>query len=198
MRPPSVLLSGSGVGVYGPRGDEPVTEETPPGSDFLSHLAREWEAAARTAEGTTRVVLLRTGIVLDRSQGALPQMALPFRLMVGGPVGSGRQYMPWIHVDDWVAMVTWALTSRALTGPLNVTAPEPVSNRTFARALGRALGRPSLMPAPAFAVRMAVGEMADSLLLSGQRAIPAKAQALGFQFQYPQLDAALRQIYRGR
>jgi uncharacterized protein (TIGR01777 family) len=196
QRPPSVLINGSAIGIYGPHGDEPVTEDTLPGADFLSALAVEWEAEARAAEARTRVVLLRTGLVLDSSGGALPQMALPFKLMAGGPVGSGNQYLSWIHVDDWVEMVAWALRTAAVTGPLNATAPEPVTNREFAKTLGRVLGRPAFMPAPGFALKLLLGEMADALLLTGQRVLPRKAQALGFTFRYPRLEEALRAIYR--
>jgi uncharacterized protein (TIGR01777 family) len=196
-RRPAVFLSGSAIGYYGPRGDEPVTEQTPPGDDFLASVCREWEGEALRAARWTRLVLLRTGIVLERDGGALPQMALPFKLFAGGPVGSGRQYQPWIHRDDWVGMATWALRTPEMTGPLNVTAPNPVTNREFAQTLGRVLHRPAIIPAPAFAMRAALGEMADALLLTGARVIPARAQALGFPFRYPTLEAALRAIYDG-
>ena len=194
---PPALLNASAVGIYGARGDEPITEESAPGSTFLAALGREWEKEALAAAAVTRVVLLRTGIALDRGGGALPLMALPFRLFVGGPLGSGRQYLSWIHRDDWVAMVRWALTTRAISGPLNVTAPHPVTNAEFSRAIGRVLGRPSLLPVPAIALRVAVGEMATELV-TGQRVLPAKAQAGGFVFQYPELEGALRGIYEPR
>jgi uncharacterized protein (TIGR01777 family) len=196
-RTPSVLLNASAIGIYGPHGDEDVTEATPPGDDFLSSLAQEWEAAALTAFPATRVVLLRTGIVLDREGGALAEMAMPFHFMAGGPLGSGRQWMSWIHRDDWIALVTWALTAAAVSGPLNLTAPNPVTNREFARTLGRALRRPSFMPAPGVALRVVLGEMA-TMILTGQRVLPAKALALGFQFQYPTLEPALQAIYARR
>jgi uncharacterized protein (TIGR01777 family) len=141
------------------------------------------------------VVLLRTGVVLTREGGALPQMALPFRFFAGGPIGSGRQVVSWIHIDDWVNMVRWALDMPSVTGPLNVTAPEPVTNAELARTLGRVLDRPAFMPAPGFVVRLVLGEMAD-VALEGQRVLPAKAQALGFRFRYRQLEEALRAIYR--
>jgi len=195
-RRPAVFLSGSAVGYYGPHGDEPVTEQTRPGDDFLAAVCRAWEAEALRAAGPTRVVLLRTGIVLAREGGALPQMALPFRLFAGGPVGSGRQYQPWIHRNDWITMTAWALRTPAVTGPLNVTAPNPVTNREFARSLGQALGRPAFMPAPGFALRVALGEMADALLLTGARVIPAHAQAMGFHFEFPTLEPALHSIYK--
>jgi len=194
--PPAVLLSGSAVGFYGVRGDEPIDESEPAGADFLAQVAKKWEEAATGLPSSTRLVLLRTGLVLDRKGGALPQLALPFRLFAGGPVGSGRQVMSWIHLDDWVAMARWAIASRDVEGALNVTAPSPVTNREFATALGHSLGRPALLPAPAFALRLVLGEMADALILGGQRVLPSKALRLGFEFQYPQLDAALRAIYR--
>jgi uncharacterized protein len=172
-----------------------VTEETAPGADFLSTLAIEWEREAMAAAPVTRVVLLRTGVVLAREGGALPQMALPFRFFAGGPIGSGRQQVSWIHVDDWVDMVRWALDAPRVSGPLNITAPEPVNNADLARAIGRALGRPAVMPVPAFAVRLALGEMAD-VALNGQRVLPAKAVSNGFTFRYPGIEQALREIYR--
>lgn len=197
-RPPAVFVSASGIGIYGPRDDEPVTEDTPPGFDFLAGVCREWEAEALEAAGTSRVVLLRTGLVLSKDGGALPQIALPFRGFVGGPIASGRQYMSWIHLDDWVAMTRWAALTAAAAGPLNLTAPHPVTNTEFTRALATALRRPAWVPAPAFALRIALGEMADALLLTGQRVLPAKAQALEFTFGYERLDDALHAIYGPR
>jgi uncharacterized protein (TIGR01777 family) len=197
-RPPSVFASGSAVGYYGPLGDELAVETTPAGSDFLGQVCEQWEAEAnRATSRRTRVVCIRTGLVLERDGGALPQMLPPFRFGVGGPVGSGRQYWPWIHRTDWIDLVRWAIRTDAVEGPLNATAPEPVRNTEFARALGRALRRPSFMPAPAFALRLMLGEMADALLLSGQRAVPTKAEALGFSFKYARLDDALGAIFRG-
>jgi uncharacterized protein len=194
-RPPSAFISASAIGVYGARGDEPVTEETPPGSDFLADVCREWEALALDAAAATRVVLLRSGLVLAKDGGALPQLALPFRFFAGGPVGSGRQYMSWVHLEDWVAMAHWSLVTGAVSGPLNVTAPNPVTNAQFARALGRALRRPAILPTPGLAVRLALGEMADALVLRGQRVLPVKAQALGFAHRYTTLETALEEIY---
>jgi len=191
-RPPSVLVSGSAMGLYGSRGDELLTEDSPAGSDFLASVCVEWEREALAAAPLTRVVLVRTGLVLDRSGGALPQIARPFYFFAGGPLGSGRQYMSWIHRDDWVEMVCWSIATSAVTGPLNATAPSPVTNREFATTLGRVLGRPGFVTTPAFVLRLALGEMADAMLLSGQRMLPAKAQALGFEFRYPQLEDALR------
>jgi uncharacterized protein (TIGR01777 family) len=182
--PPAVLVNGSAVGFYGPHGDEIVTEHTGEGSDFLAQVCGEWEAEAhRAGSDRTRVVCVRTGIVLEKDGGALPQMLPPFKLGVGGPVGSGRQYWPWIHREDWIALVSWAIRA-------------PAAAAEFARALGRALHRPAFMPAPGFALRLLLGEMADGLLLSGQRAIPERAAGAGFEFRYPRLDAALAAIFK--
>jgi uncharacterized protein (TIGR01777 family) len=194
-KPPAVFVSGSAVGYYGPLGDEIATEDTPSGSDFLADVCVQWEAEAGRATPATRVVCVRTGLVLERDGGALPQMLPPFWIGAGGPVGSGRQYWPWIHRADWVGMVRWAIQNAGVSGPINVSAPAPATNRDFARALGRALHRPAFMPAPAFALRMLLGEMADALLLSGQRAVPERAQREGFTFAYPQLDGALQAIF---
>ncbi len=194
-RPPAVFISGSAMGIYGPHGDEPLTEDSPPGSDFLASVCAAWEREALAAASVSRVVLVRTGLALGRSGGALPQMALPFYFFAGGPVGSGRQYMSWIHRDDWVEMVRWALSNAAVSGPLNATAPNPATNREFAKTLGGVLRRPSFMPTPAFALKLALGEMADALLLNGQRVLPARAQSLGFTFRYPLLEPALRAVF---
>ncbi|MES1256230.1 MAG: TIGR01777 family oxidoreductase [Acidobacteriota bacterium] len=195
--PPPVFVSGSAVGYYGPRGDDIVTEDTTPGSDFLAGVCVQWEQEAQRAEGPhTRVVCVRTGLVLERDGGALPPMLLPFKMGVGGPVGSGRQYWPWIHRVDWVALVRWVIRTGAVTGPVNATAPTPSTNADFAGALGRALHRPALLPTPAFALRLLLGDMADALVLSGQRAIPAKAERLGFTFTHPHLEEAFASIFR--
>jgi hypothetical protein len=197
-RPPAVLVNASAIGVYGgAHGSEALTENSPPGSDFLASVCVAWETQAREAAGRTRVVLLRTGLVLDRSGGALPRLALPFRLFAGGRAGSGEQYWSWIHRDDWTRIVRWALDSPDVTGPLNLTAPQPVTNAKFAQTLGRVLHRPALAPAPAFAMRLLLGEMADALILNGQRVLPAKATLHGFEFRYPDLESALRAIYGG-
>lgn len=188
-------MSGSAIGFYGNRGDDVVSEQAPPGDDFLARVCIEWEQEACAAADVTRVVLLRTGIVLAREGGALRQMALPFRLFAGGRIGSGRQYLSWVHRDDWVAMVIWAMNHTLLAGPLNITAPEPVRNVDFARTLGRVLHRPSLLPTPALALRLAFGELADTALLSSLRALPAAAMSEGFDFRYPRLEGALREIY---
>jgi uncharacterized protein len=194
--PPQVFVSGSAVGYYGPRGDETLPEEATPGTDFLARVCIAWEAeATRAASDRTRVIHLRTGLPLARDGGALPPMLPPFKFGVGGPVGSGRQYWPWIHRDDWVSLVAWTIRTPTASGPVNATAPNPVTNGEFARALGRAMHRPAFMPAPAFALRLLLGEMADALVLSGQRAVPEKALRAGFTYKYEKLDDALRAIF---
>ena len=194
-RPPDVFLSSSAIGVYGLHGDEVITEESPSGDDFLASVCREWEALALEASSHSRVVLLRSGLILAREGGALPPLALPFRFFAGGPVGSGRQYMSWISLSDWVGIVQWMLSRNHVTGPLNLTAPTPVTNAEFARTLGRVLNRPSFVPTPAFAMRLALGELADALILGGQRVVPTRASALGYEFKHTTLESALRDIY---
>jgi uncharacterized protein len=194
--PPRVFISSSAVGYYGSSNGAPRTEDAPAGEGFLARLAQEWEAEARKAEPSgTRVVLLRTGVVLERTGGALPRMMRPFRFFVGGPIGSGRQYLSWIHRLDVIEMIRWIVETPGVIGPINASAPHPVTNREFARALGRALRRPSLLPVPAFALKAMLGEMAVPLLLEGQRVIPAKAQAHGYHFRYPEIDIAMRGIF---
>ena len=196
-KPPALLVSGSGVGFYGPCGDEFVTEDTGAGHDFLAGVCRRWEAqAVEASSSATRVVCIRTGIVLERDGGALPNMLPPFRFFVGGRVGSGRQYWPWIHRADWINMVRFAIATTDVAGPMNATAPEPVTNAVFARELGRAMGRPAFVPAPSLALRVVLGEMANALLLSGQRAVPAKAERLGFTFAYPTLGPTLAALFK--
>ena len=193
--PPATFISGSAVGYYGDRGAEPLTEDSSPGTDFLARLCVDWEAEAqRAARRGVRIVTLRTGLVLEKSDGVLKRMMLPFRFFAGGPLGSGRQYMPWVHRHDWVEMVRWIVETPAVDGPVNVTAPHPVTNKEFAHALGRALRRPALLPAPAFAMKIALGEMATAAL-AGQRALPAKAQRHGYHFRYPEIDIAFRGIF---
>jgi uncharacterized protein len=194
-QPPAAFISGSAVGYYGPLGDESVTEERQAGSDFLADVCRQWESEAARAASATRVVCLRTGLVLERDGGALPRMLLPFWIGAGGPLGSGRQYWPWIHRDDWIALVRWAIDNASATGPLNATAPLPVTNKEFAVTLGRVLRRPAFMPTPRLALQLALGEMAGALLLSGQRAIPAQAERLGFRFRFSRLEDALRALF---
>jgi len=195
-RRPPVFISASAIGVYGNRGDERLTEDSVPGTDFLADVCRDWERIALEVSTMSRVVRVRTGIVLGRGGGALAPMALPFRVFVGGPAGSGTQYMSWIHIDDWVAMVRWALQTEAVSAAINLTAPAPVTNTEFAHTLGRALGRPSFVRTPAFALRLLLGaEMADALVLGGQRVLPARAEAMGYSFKYATLESALGAIY---
>lgn len=194
--PPRIFISASGIGFYGTPGDQLLTEESAPGSDFLATVCQSWERETAAAGGVARIVFLRTGVVLSRDGGALPRMALPFRFFVGGRLGTGRQYVSWIHRQDWVEMVRWALNTSQISGPLNVTAPGPVTNAEFTLALAAAMRRPAFFPVPAFVLRGILGrEMADALLLEGQRALPRKAETLGFRFRYPTVDAALAAIY---
>ena len=190
---PRVLLSGSAVGYYGSRGDEVLDEGSAPGDGFLADTCRAWEEAAAPARSRARVVLLRTGIVLARDGGALPRMARPFRLFAGGPLGRGEFWQPWIHLADEIGLVVRALEDERWEGPVDLTAPEPVRNRDLARALGRVLRRPSAIPAPEAAIRIALGEMADAVL-SSQRALPRKALALGYAFQFPGVEMALQDL----
>jgi hypothetical protein len=189
---PRVLISASAIGFYGNRGDEMLTEESQPGTGFLAGLAKEWETEALKAEALgIRVVLARFGIILARHGGALPQMMLPFRFFAGGRVGSGRQWMSWISLEDVVGVLRLAIENGALRGAINVVAPQPVQNAEFTNILARAMHRPAVFPAPAFALRLVLGEMADALLLSSQRVAPQKLQQLGYQFRHPDLSAAL-------
>jgi uncharacterized protein (TIGR01777 family) len=188
---PRVFVSGSAIGYYGDRGDELLDEGCGPGDDFLAGLCQEWEEAAR--EAGVRTVLLRTGIVLARGGGALARMLPPFRLGLGGPIGSGRQWMSWIHRRDLARLILHAVDDERLSGPVNGTAPEPVRNRDFARALGRALHRPALFPVPVVALRLVLGEVAK-ILADSQRCAPARALDSGFEFEFPALDGALRQL----
>jgi uncharacterized protein (TIGR01777 family) len=190
---PRVWLQGSGVAFYGAWPDDRVLDESsPPGTGFLADLAREWEAEAQhaTAFGC-RVAFIRTGVVLSSDGGALPRLARPFRWYLGGPVGSGRQYLSWIHIDDWTALMRFLIDSADVAGAINATAPTPVSYRELAHELGRALGRPSWLPVPGPALTIALGEMAGQMLLNGQRVQPARALTMGFRFRYPTLAEAL-------
>jgi uncharacterized protein (TIGR01777 family) len=190
---PSVLVSGSAVGYYGARGDEPLDESAPPGRDFLSGVCEEWEAAALGAASRARVVAVRTGIVLASSGGALPRMVLPFRFFGGGPIGKGDFWQSWIHLADEVALIRWALEDEAVAGPLNATAPNPALNRDLARTLGRVLRRPSALPVPHLGLKFLFGEL-SSVLVTGQRVLPKKATDLGFRFRHPELEPALRDL----
>jgi uncharacterized protein len=190
------FISASAIGYYGLRGDESLDERAPQGRGFLADLCEKWESAAHRADDIARVVILRFGVVLEGSGGALGKMLLPFRLGVGGPIGSGEQWMSWVDREDVLGAVVWAIANSKASGVYNVTAPEPVRNRDFARELGRALHRPSFMPAPAFALRLAFGEMADEVLLGGQRVVPSRLQAEGFSFKHPHLRESLETILR--
>ncbi len=191
-RPPSLLINASAVGFYGDRGEESLDESSSSGEGFLAELSRDWEAAAlATRSEDTRVVLLRLGMVLAR-EGALGKMLTPFKLGLGGPVGSGRQFWPWVAIDDVSGIVDFILHRPEIVGPVNVVAPQETRCSEFARTLGRALSRPAILPAPAFAVRLALGEMADSLLLASQRVRPKILETAGYEFRNPTLDGAIR------
>lgn len=188
---PRALVNASAVGYYGPRGSEEIAEDAPPGNDYLAEVCVAWEGAAREAENFgARVVLLRIGIVLSQDGGALPRMLPPFRFFVGGRIGNGRQGFPWIHVDDLVGMMLFALDNDDLAGPINGTAPHPVSNGEFSKALGKALGRPSWLPVPRPVLRIVMGPAAK-ILAAGQMPVPRRMLEAGYEFKYPQLDAAL-------
>jgi uncharacterized protein (TIGR01777 family) len=192
-RPP-VLVSASAVGFYGDRGDDEIDESAPRGNDFLAEVCSIWEAEASRAEALgVRVVLIRTGIVLAKDGGALAEMVRPFRLGVGGPLGSGKQWMPWIHIEDEVGLVLHAIADARLRGPMNACAPEPQQNRVFAKALGKALHRPAVLKAPGFALKLALGEFGDALL-GGQRTKPRRATETGYTCAHPSLESALAQI----
>jgi len=189
--PPAVLVSQSATGYYGPHGDEVVDESAAPGDNFEASVVVDWEAEARAAEQLgMRVVLCRTGVVLSPSGGALEKMLTPFKLGVGGPVAGGGQYLPWVHIDDVVGALLFALDNDGAHGPINVTAPAPVTNRDFSKALGRALHRPVFMPVPGFAIRLLYGEMA-AIVTTGVRAEPRRLQELGYAFRRPELAGAL-------
>jgi uncharacterized protein (TIGR01777 family) len=191
---PGVLVNASAVGFYGPHGDEILTEDAPAGQDFLARLCVDWEAAARSLEPLgPRVVMLRTGIVLGTGGGALAKMLPPFKAFAGGPLGSGNQWMSWIHQNDLVDLYVFAMENPGVSGPVNATAPNPVTMRDFATALGRALHRPSFAKAPAAAIRLALGEMA-TVVLDGQRVVPKKALDLGFTFRFTDVLGALRDV----
>ncbi len=194
---PRVLVCASATGFYGNRGDELLTEESQPGNDFLSSLAKDWETEALKAEAIgVRVVLARFGIVLAKGGGALPAMMLPFRFFAGGKIGSGQQWMSWISLDDVVEILRFALEKGEVRGPINVISPQPIQNAEFTKTLASTMHRPALFPAPAFALRLALGEMADALLLSSQRVLPQRLQMFDYHFQYPDLSAALKNILK--
>jgi uncharacterized protein (TIGR01777 family) len=194
---PAVLVSASAVGFYGSRGDEILTEQSASGSDFLAEVCREWELATQAAaQAGIRVVNLRFGVIFSGEGGALKKMLLPFRMGVGGKIGSGHQYMSWIALDDAVGAIEHALTNETLRGPVNAVAPQAATNREFTKTLGRVLSRPTIFPVPAFAARLAFGEMADATLLSSQRVEPARLKESGYVFKYPELEGALKHILK--
>lgn len=195
---PAVLLSGSAVGWYGDAGEHPVTEQSPAGHDFASQLCVAWEEAAERAEPLgVRVVRIRTGLVLAGDGGFLQRLLPPFRFGLGGPIGNGRQWMPWIHLQDYVALMDFLLHRPGTSGPYNGCAPNPVRNAEFSRSLGRCLHRPAVLPVPALALRVGLGEL-SGLLLGGQRAVPERLLADGFHFRFAELDAALDDLLGAR
>ena len=196
--PPKVLVSASAVGFYGDGGDNELDESAPPGEGFLPEVCQEWEKVTMEALGLgIRAVCMRTGIVLSTKGGALGKMLLPFKLGVGGPVGSGRQWMPWIHIDDVVGAFRYVIANDDLVGAVNTTAPRPVTNADFAKALGKTLHRPAFLPAPAFGLKLLFGEMSQ-ILLEGQRAVPKKLQHAGYEFKWPDLSEALEDLIEQR
>jgi uncharacterized protein (TIGR01777 family) len=191
---PKVLVSQSASGYYGPRGEEPVDESEPNADDFLAGVTRDWEEGAREAEELgARVAMTRTGVVLSPDGGALEKMLPFFKLGVGGPVAGGKQYVPWVHLDDVVGALAFALHDERATGPLNLTAPEPVTNAELSKALGRVLKRPAVAPVPAFAVKLLYGDMA-TIVTTGVRAVPARLTELGYEFRRPDLESSLREL----
>ena len=191
---PNVLIQSSAVGYYGPTDDRIMDEQASPGTDFLARVCVDWESSTEAvASMGVRRVVIRTGVVLSPEGGALPRMTLPFRLFAGGPLGSGKQYFPWIHIADEVAAIRFLLEREQASGPFNLAAPNPPSNREFVRDLGRVMGRPSLMPTPSFALRLLFGEM-STVLLDGQRAVPSRLQEAGYEFIFPEPVAALRDL----
>ncbi len=194
-RKPGVVVQASGIGYYGSTGDQPLTEDAPPGADFLARLAHDdWEPSTAAVEKLgVRRVIIRSGAVLDPREGALLRLLLPFRLFVGGPLGSGRQWLSWIHLQDQVRAIRFLIENQAASGPFNLCAPHPLTNADLARTLGKVLGRPSFVPVPAFALRLAFGEVA-AVVLEGQRALPRRLLDLGFSFRFPDAESALRDL----
>ena len=188
---PSVLVSASAVGYFGDRGDEVLTDDSAPGEGFLAELCRDWEESV--SDVAIRTAVIRIGLVLSADGGFLKPQLLPFKLGLGGPIGSGRQYLPWIHIDDVVQFLLWATEDNAVDGVFNAAAPEPVTSKTFARSLGRALGRPAILPLPPAIFKLPLGEGA-SLMTASTRAVPQRAQAMGFEFKFPTLDEALADV----
>ncbi len=193
---PRVLISASAIGYYGAHGDEYVTEDARPASDFLAEVCKAWEAEALKAQELgIRVVLVRIGGVLESDGGALPPMTIPFKFFLGGPIGNGRQWFSWVHRDDVVGIMKYALENESVSGPINATAPNPVTNKEFSASLGKAIGRPSWLAVPGFVVKLTLGELGN-ILLTGQRVLPVKALKAGYQFKYSDVDDALRAIFR--
>lgn len=196
-RRPNVLVSASAIGIYGSRGDEILNEQSSSGDDFLAEVCREWELATQpAAQAGIRVANLRFGVILSGKGGALAKMLFPFRAGLGGKLGDGRQYMSWLAIDDAVGAIVHALKDESLRGPVNVVTPYPVTNAEFTKAMGRVLSRPTIFPVPAFAARIAFGEMADETLLSSQRVEPKRLKESGFVFKYPELEGALRHVLK--
>ncbi|HEX6961724.1 MAG TPA: TIGR01777 family oxidoreductase, partial [Lacipirellula sp.] len=194
---PQALVCASAIGYYGDRGEETLNESSAPANDFLGRVCQEWEAACQPArDAGVRVVNLRIGVVLSPEGGALKKMLRPFKLGVGGKIGNGRQYMSWVAIDDVAGVVAYALGNENINGPVNVVAPQPVTNAAFTKRLGRVLSRPTVAPMPAFAARLAFGEMADALLLSSTRVAPQALMTAGYQFRQPELESALRHLLR--
>ena len=195
IKKPKFLISASAAGYYGPRGDETITEETAPGDDYLARVCVDWEKEARKAESYgIRVALVRTGIVLGKGQGALAKMVVPFKYFIGGPLGSGNQWVPWIHIDDQIALLLFLIENQNARGPFNATAPNPVSMTEFCKTLGKVLNRPSWASVPGGMLTLLVGEMSE-MLLNGQRAVPQAAVKLGYEFKYPNLLPALESLH---
>ena len=196
-RPPQIFVAASAIGFYGSRGDEELTESSPAGTGFLAQIAVDWETeSARAAQSGARVVILRFGVILAKQGGALPQMALPFRLGVGGRIGSGRQWISWITLDDVVGIIRFALETNLVSGLANAVSPNPIRNAAFSSTLARVLHRPAIFRVPPFALRLALGEMADALLLASQRVYPTKLEQLGYRFLYPDVQRALTAVLR--
>jgi uncharacterized protein len=195
-RKPKLVIQQSAVGYYGPHGDEVLTEDTPAGDDFLARVAVAWEKSTLPVEGLgVRRVIPRTGVRLLKAPGGfLRPLLLIFNLMAGGPMGSGRQYWPWIHPADEVKALRFLMENAQASGAFNMTAPNPVTNREFVRVLGKVVRRPAIFPAPAFGVRLVLGELADALILNGQRAVPKRLEQMGFTFEFPELEGALREV----
>jgi uncharacterized protein (TIGR01777 family) len=191
---PKVLVNASAIGYYGPHGDEELTEASPPADDYLAKLCVDWEKAANeAAKAGVRVALIRIGVVLDPAGGALQKLLPPFKMFAGGPIGSGKHFMSWIHADDLVGLTVFALERPNVQGPINATAPHPVTNKQFGNTLGKVLGRPSFMPTPAFMLRLMLGEVAN-VVTKGQNVLPRKALEAGYVFQYADLEGALKQL----